>query len=70
MPKSRTLTIEEQKTANGAFSVDSDGNVICKNIAIYGGSIDLGTFHIIGTEGAANDEYGGPEGKGIGGTLI
>lgn len=70
MPKSRTLTIEEQKTANGAFSVDSDGNVICKNISIYGGSIDLGTFHIIGTEGSANDEYGGPEGKGIGGTLI
>lgn len=65
-PVSRELTQEEQDAAYGAFSVDPDGNVICKNIIIYGGSIDLGTFHIVGTEGGADDTYGGK----IAGALI
>lgn len=69
MPISRNLTEEEEKRANGAFSVDTDGNVICRNIAIYGGSVDLGTFHIIGTEVSADDGYGTKDRK-IGGTLI
>ena len=40
-----------------AFYVDQNGNVIANSIRIYGGSIDIGRFHIMG--GSMNDSnYG------------
>lgn len=35
---------------NVAFYVDTAGNVQCRSIAIYGGSIDMGRFHIVGKD--------------------
>lgn len=57
-PITKTVDKEIQESANGQFSVDPYGNVIAKSISIYGGSIDLGTFHIVGTNGAAFGEGG------------
>lgn len=37
------------------FYVDPNGNVVCNSIKIYGGSIDIGRFHILGK---TSDDYG------------
>jgi hypothetical protein len=40
------------------FYVDPNGNVIANSIKIYGGSIDIGRFHIMGGRGVDDPDYG------------
>lgn len=51
--------IDISKMAPSSFYVNSDGVVWCKDIYIYGGSLSLGRFHVLGTHdinGAEVDE--------------
>lgn len=38
------------RSSNGKFSVDPEGNVIAASLTLVGGQIDLGSFHIRGTQ--------------------
>lgn len=57
-PRTRPLRQDEIEGFFGAFSVHTDGSVIANNLTIYGGSIDLGSFHIIGKEHSSARGYG------------
>lgn len=47
----------EDKGQGLGFYVDQEGNVIANSIKIYGGSIDIGRFHIVGGD-LDDDDYG------------
>ena len=40
------------------FYVNANGDVVANNIKIYGGSIDMGRFHIMGGSGPDDPDYG------------
>lgn len=61
-PKISGVEIQDSAPEVPAFYVDKYGNVSASSIRIFGGSIDIGTFHIIGKnprqQAAENKAYG------------
>lgn len=48
--KTRRLRDDEIEGIFGAFTVHNDGTVIANKLMLWGGQIDLGSFHILGVE--------------------
>ncbi len=55
-PLTSGVEIAGDKTNTPSFYVDYQGNVSCSSIRIFGGSIDIGTFHIVGQDPNAQAE--------------
>jgi hypothetical protein len=56
---SQNTAYADSQNEDGALYVDEHGNVVCNNLIMYGGEINVGGFHVYDIDSPAADGYSG-----------